>query len=109
MANFNLRRGLRSLGRVTINDNIDRAIQRSCIGRIVSALTGILMLSCLLIVIVLSILANQTGVMDMLPDYIGNILGVLFIFGFIAVIIIAGIIGSVLRRALWQFLRSRRR
>lgn len=109
MSNFDLRRGLRSLGRIAVNDKIDRAIQRSCIGRIVSALTGIFMLGCLLSVILLSIIANESGIMDLLPDFVGNILGVLFVFGFIAAIIIAGIIGSLLRKSLWQLLRSRQR
>ena len=109
MSNFDLRRTLRGLGRMAVNDNIDRAIQRSCIGRIVSALTGIFMLACLLIVILLSFLANESGLMDMLPDFIGNILGAMFVIGFIAAIIIAGIIGGLLRRQLWQLLRSRRR
>jgi hypothetical protein len=109
MPNVNFHHNLRGLGRMAMNDQIDRAIQRSCIGRIVGALSGIFMLACLLIMIILAILANASGVLDLVPDFISTILGVLFIIGIIAVIIVAGIIGNILRQVLWQTLRTRRR
>jgi len=51
---------------------------------------------------------NQMGIAEKLPDAAGTILSVMFIGGLIASIVLAGLIGNVLRRQLWRILRARR-
>ena len=99
---------LRRLRRLAAVDHADRALRQSCLGRIVGALTGLFIVACLAVWIGLFILMNQMGIAEKLPDAAGTILSVMFIGGLIASIVLAGLIGNLLRRQLWRLLRARR-
>jgi hypothetical protein len=107
MRRTGLGRYLRGLGSYAAVDQVDHAIQRSCIGRIVSLLTllFILLFGCsyLLIGLVLS----RTRLGDLASDALSKVLVVGFVVGLLLCIIVAGLIGNWLRRLIWSSLRRR--
>lgn len=108
MARRDLNSTLRRLGHLAAVDQADRALRRSCIGRIVGALTGLFIAACLAIWTVLFVIVSQMSIVEKLPDVTSSILSIMFIGGLIASIVLAGLIGNLLRRQLWRMLRARR-
>ncbi len=104
----NWRRNLRRLGTLAAADEVDRALQRTCIGRIVSMLTLIFIVLCVLIYGGALLALDATGLRERLPAS-GGVLTAGACVGLFLAIILAGLIGNWLRRLFWQALLRRRR
>jgi hypothetical protein len=106
----NLGRNLRSLGRMSIANDADRVIQRSCIGRVVSLLTGIFIIGCIFLYAVLFYFLYRGGALQtsLAEHYMPYVAAGIFCT-FILAIILAGLIGNALRRFFWRLLRQRMR
>ncbi len=103
-----MRNPFRRLVGFTSTDRVDSALQRSCIGRIVSAITLIVMFICIGLWVGVFLLLQNTGIGQAIPaDVIGPVLGITFCGGFIFAIIIGGLIGNALRRIFWRMLLKR--
>lgn len=107
--NNRLRRNLGRLGKLTVAQQADRALRRSCIGRVVSWLTFIFVLTCLGSYLAITLVLYQSGLADMLPEASDTVLAVGFFVGLIGSIVAAGLIGNWLRRRIWRLLLRRRR
>jgi hypothetical protein len=106
----NLGRNLRKLGRMSISNDADRALQRSCIGRVISMLTFIFIMVCIILYGVLFYFLYQGGVLQtpLAEKYMPYLAAGVFC-SFILVIILAGLIGNALRRFFWNILLRRTR
>jgi hypothetical protein len=107
MRRTGLRRLLRGLGAYAAVDQVDRTIQLSCIGRIVSLLTllFILLFGCSYLVI--GLLLSRTRLGDLASGALSKTLVIGFVVGLLLCIVAAGLIGSRLRRLIWRALRHR--
>jgi len=92
-----------------VADEVDRTLQRTCIGRIVSLLTLIFIVLCVLIYGGALLALNATGLLKQLPESVGGVLTAGLCVGFFLAIILAGLIGNWLRRLFWRALLRRRR
>ena len=104
----NLQQNLSKLGKMTAANQADRALRKSCLGRVVSLLTWIFLLSCGCLYTGGAWLLYQSGWGNKFPGMTEKVLVVGFIVGFFACILVAGLIGNWLRRRIWKFLRKRR-
>lgn len=100
------RRSIGSFARAAGRARVANRVERSCIGRIVSALTGAFIFACLALWAIAFIVLNQQGLWEQVSEQMGAALGVLFFGGILVSIIIAGVIGGALRRMLRRGLWS---
>lgn len=107
MSGSNWRRGLRRLGTLAAASEVDRALERSCIGRVVSLLTFIFIVLCIVLYALMWYGLIKTGLAERLPQPIGGALGLSIFVGFFIAIILAGLIGNWLRRRIWRMLLRR--
>ena len=98
---------LRRLGTYTAVDQVDHAIQRSCIGRITSLLTLLFILFFGCSYLLVGLLLSRTGLGDLLSGALSKALVVGFVVGLLLCIIVAGLIGNWLRHLVWHALRRR--
>lgn len=104
----NLKNNLGKLGKITAANQADRTLRKSCIGRIVSLLTLIFLLSCGCLYASGGYWLYQGGWADKFPNTAEKIMLIGFIVGFFACIIVAGLIGNWLRKQIWKILLKRR-
>jgi uncharacterized membrane protein len=107
MRRTRLGRFLRGLGTYAAADQVDHAIHRSCIGRIVSLLTllFILLFGCSYLLV--GLLLSRTHLSDLSSGALSKALVIGFVVGLLLCIIVAGIIGNWLRHLIWRALRRR--
>lgn len=103
----NRQRGLRRLIALGAASEADYALQRTCIGRIVSLLTLIFIVLCVVLYGLMWYGLTTTGLAERLPQPIGGILGISLFIGLFICIILAGLIGNWLRRRIWSALLRR--
>lgn len=101
------RRSLRQVGALAAASEVDRALQRSCIGRIVSMLTLIFIVLCIALYALMWYGLTKTGLAERLPQPIGGALGMSLFVGLFVAIILAGLVGNWLRRRIWRLLLRR--
>lgn len=104
----NWRHNLRRWGTLAAADEMDRAIQRTCMGRIVSLLTLIFIVLCVILYGGAFLALNASGIGEQLRRSAGGVLTAGLCVGFFLAIILAGLIGNWLRRRIWQALLRRR-
>jgi len=102
-----LRRVFGQASKKAARRRVGNAVEHSCIGRIVSMLTFILIFACAAIYGGAMFLLYQVGILDALPDVVQTMLMIGFFVGFLAAIVIAGLIGNWLRGRLWRTLLRR--
>lgn len=107
MVKGNWQRGLREVGRMAAVSEIDRALERSCIGRIVGMFTLIFIVLCIALYALMWYGLTKTGMAERLPQPIGASLGMSIFVGLIVAIVLAGLIGNWLRRRIWRLLLAR--
>ncbi len=107
MSRFNRRRSLRQWGALAAASEADRALERSCIGRIVSLLTFIFIVLCIVLYALMWYGLIRTGLAERLPQPIGGALGLSIFVGFFIAIILAGLVGNWLRRRIWRLILGR--
>jgi len=105
MSKGRLRRDLGRLVATGTAYEVDRALQRSCIGRIVSLLAFLFVIGCILVYGLMAYGLYQAG----LGERLGSVLAVGLFIGLILAVVLAGLIGNWLRRRIWRFLLRRAR
>ncbi len=108
MSRRNWQSDARQLGTLIAVSEADRALQRSCIGRIVSMLTGLFIVLCIVLYGLMIYVLTKTGLAQRLPQPISGALGLSIFAGFVVAIVLAGLIGNWLRRLFWRTLLRRR-
>ncbi len=108
MSEDRLRRGLGRLGTLVAADQVDWALERTCIGRIVSLLTLFFIVLCVGLYGLMLYGLYRLGLTERLPESVRTVLGLGLFAGFFVAIILAGLIGDWLRRRIWRLLLRRR-
>ncbi len=108
MARRNWQSDLQDLGTAAATVGVGRAVERSCIGRIVSMLTFIFIVLCVALYGLMWYGLTRSGLAERLPQPIGGALGMSLFVGLFVAIILAGLVGNWLRRRLWSALLRRR-
>ncbi|MGQ9600921.1 MAG: hypothetical protein ACUVWZ_16110 [Anaerolineae bacterium] len=92
----------RWLGRLAAAEQIDRTLERSCIGRIVSLVILITMVACVGLWVGIAWLVNKAGLSGAASKLPGPVFPCLFFGGLILCIVIGGLVGNWLRRLAWR-------
>lgn len=98
---------LRRLVSFGVASEAERALYRTCIGRIVSALTFIFIVLCIVLYGLMWYGLTTIGLAERLPQPIGGMLGISLFIGLFVCIILAGLIGNWLRNRIWHALLRR--
>lgn len=99
-------------GRQTVTSQADRALEHSCAGRIVSALTFIIVIFCLgLWITAFLLLKDRLFTETLSGNILTNLTCVTFFGGLVVAIFVSALAGNFLRRAFWKLLvkRAKRR
>jgi len=100
---------LRKLGVLAANP-VDSALQRTCLGRVVSALTFLAVVVCLALWITGFLLFRDSSVQQEVSASIYTNLSCLVFFGGLVIAIwIGAMLGNFVRRTLWKALMKRRK
>jgi hypothetical protein len=99
-----LGRNLGRLGALAAANRADRALRRTCIGRIVSLLTLIFIVLCVGLDVLTFYALDRRGLLDTLPQSVRPVLIVGLMMSFVVDIVLAGLIGNWLRRRIWRLL-----
>ncbi len=100
--------GLWKSGKQTVANQTDRALEHSCLGRIISALTFIVVIICLGLWITAFILLRDRLFAETLSGSIlTNLTCIIFFGGLVIAIIVGALAGNLLRRAFWKLLIER--
>ncbi|HHS96555.1 MAG TPA: hypothetical protein ENK08_01425 [Chloroflexi bacterium] len=105
MNNDPLRENLRRLASKGAVYEADRVLRHSCIGRIVSMLTFLFIVICIVVYGLLVYGLYRIG----LAERLGSMLSVGFFVGLILAVVAAGLVGNWLRNRIWRFLLRRMR
>ncbi len=105
MSGDRLRRDVRRLALRGAFYEADRALQRTCIGRIVSLLTLLFILACVVVYGLFAYGLYRIG----LAERLGSALAVGLFIGLILAVGLAGLVGNWLRRQVWRLLLRRMR
>jgi hypothetical protein len=100
-------RGAKGLGEQVAFAQAGQVLERSCIGRVVSMLTGLFIVSCIVLYVLGVWWVFAAGLDQRLGGVAPGGLTVGLLIGFFVAIILAGQIGSALRRILWRALLHR--
>ncbi len=85
----------------------ERVLYRTCIGRIISMLTFIFIVLCIVLYGLMWYGLTTTGLAERLPQSVGGVLGISLFVGLFVCIILAGLIGNWLRNRIWRALLRR--
>ncbi len=99
-------RHLRRLASFGVASEAERALYRTCIGRVVSMLTFIFIVLCVALYGLMWYGLTTTGLAERLPQPIGGLLGMSLFVGLFICIILAGLIGNWLRNRIWRASRG---
>jgi len=100
--------GLWKFGRRTVTSQADRALEHSCLGRIISALTFIVVIFCLgLWITAFILLKDQLFTETLSGSILTNLTCITFFGGLVIAIIIGALAGNLLRRFFWKLLIER--
>jgi len=92
----------RRLGKVAVARQVDRTLQRSCIGRVVSLVMLLTMVACVSLWVGAAWLVNQAGLSDAVSGLPEPVLPCAFFGGILLCIVIGGLVGNWLRRLVWR-------
>jgi len=92
-------------GRKTAASQADRALEHSCAGRVVSAITFIVVVFCLGLWITFFLLLREKMFTQTLSSYLlTNVSCLVFFGGLVVALFIGALVGNFLRRAFWKML-----
>lgn len=95
-------------GRETAASQADRALEHTCAGRVVSALTFIAIVFCLgLWITVFLLLKDQLFTQTLTGIVFTNFTCIFFFGGLVVALFIGALVGNFLRRAFWRLLVKR--
>jgi len=95
-------------GRRLASNQADRALEHTCAGRVVNALTFIVVVFCLgLWITVFLLLKDQMIAQNLSANVLTNLTCMVFFGGLVVTLIIGALAGNYLRRAFWTMLVKR--
>jgi len=95
-------------GKQTAASQADRALEHTCAGRVVSALTFIVVVVCLgLWITVFILLKDQLFAKIISGNVLTNLTCIVFFGGLVVALFIGALAGNFLRRAFWKMLVKR--
>jgi hypothetical protein len=94
-------------GKETATSQADRALEHTCAGRVVSALTFIVVVFCLGLWITVFLVLNQYFTQALSANWLTNVNCFVFFVGLVAAIFVGALAGNFLRRAFWKLLVKR--
>jgi len=95
-------------GKKTAVSQADRALEHTCAGRVVSALTFIVVVFCLgLWITAFLLLKDQLFTQTLSGNLLTNLTCVVFFGGLVVALFVGALAGNFLRRAFWKMLVKR--
>lgn len=95
-------------GKETAATHADRALEHSCAGRVVSALTFIVVVFCLgMWITAFILLKDQLFTKTLSGNVLTNLTCIVFFGGLVVALFIGAMAGNFLRRAFWKMLVKR--
>jgi hypothetical protein len=95
-------------GKETATTQADRALEHSCAGRVVSALTFIVVVFCLgLWITAFLLLKDELFVQTFTGNVLTNLTCIVFFGGLVLAVFVGALAGNFLRRAFWKLLVKR--
>ncbi len=95
-------------GKETAVRQADRALEHTCAGRVVSALTFIVVVFCLgLWITVFLLLKDQLFTQTFSGNVLTNLTCIVFFGGLVVALFVGALLGNFLRRAFWKILVKR--
>ena len=95
-------------GKETAVRQADRALEHTCAGRVVSALTFIVIVLCLgLWITVFLLLKDQLFTQTLSGNVLTNLTCIVFFGGLVVALFVGALLGNFLRRAFWKLLVKR--
>ena len=95
-------------GKETAVRQADRALEHTCAGRVVSALTFIVVVLCLgLWITVFLLLKDHLFIQTLSGNVLTNLTCIVFFGGLVVALFVGALLGNFLRRAFWQMLVKR--
>jgi hypothetical protein len=90
-------------------DQFDPELKRSCLGRLASISTFIFIITCVGVWITGFLLLRDTPAMQSIPPgWLDQVYCLAFFGGLVLAILVSGLGGNMLRRALWRILLRRK-
>ena len=103
-------RRLWSSGKKTFASQTDRALERSCTGRIINTLTFLVVILCLgLWITAFLLLKDQLFAKTLTGSLLTNLTCLTFFGGLVIAILVGALVGNFLRRLFWKLLMKRAR
>ena len=100
---------LHRLGVLAANP-VEGALQRTCLGRVISALTFIAVVACLVLWITLFLVFRDSGIQnDVSANLFTDLSCITFFGGLVIAIGIGATLGNLVRRTLWKAWMRRRK
>jgi hypothetical protein len=101
---------LRRLGTGVVTSQADWALERSCAGRIISALTFIVVIICLgLWITAFLLLKDRLFTETLSGNILTNLTCLTFFGGLVVAIFVGALAGNFLRRTIWKILIKRKK
>jgi hypothetical protein len=98
-------KGLWKTGRETAASQADRALEHTCAGRVISALTFIVVIICLgLWITIFVVLKDQLLTQTPTGNVVTNLTCMVFFGGLVIALFIGALAGNFLRRTFWKML-----
>ncbi len=95
-------------GRQSAATQADRALEHTCAGRVVSALTFIVVVFCLgLWIAAFFLFRNQLFAQTISPNVLTNLTCIVFFGGLVVAVFVGALAGNFLRRTFWKLLVKR--
>jgi hypothetical protein len=95
-------------GKETAVNQSNRALERTCAGRVISAMTFIMMLFCLgLWITVFLLLKDQLFSQTLSGNVFTNLTCIVFFGGLVMALFVGALAGNFLRRTFWKILVKR--
>ena len=97
-----------SSGKKTFASQTDRALERTCAGRIINTLTFLIVILCLgLWITAFLLLKDQLFAKTLTGSLLTNLTCLTFFGGLVIAILVGALVGNFLRRLFWKLLMKR--
>lgn len=99
---------LRKFGALNEVERSDPCLRRSCLGRLASISTFLVILLCLVAWVIVFLSLQKSGLQQVIPaNSLTQVMCVAFFGGLAFVAAVGGLLGNILRRLLWAILRGK--
>ena len=104
----NLLNRLRKLGALKEAERLEPALRRTCLGRVASISTFLVIILCLVAWVIVFLSLQSSGAQQSIPGTIlPQVMCIAFFGGLVFVALVGGLLGNILRRILWRILQRK--